>query len=151
MSSVSPACRKRRLNGTVSRNNRIKRLDTCRCLDGQVKEPYEMSMAFWSPTVGSTSSIRFTSLCRHIRIFLDNHGESFVLPKQARLPESRNDVVLRNRRGSGHTCYFVWTGYVTNKIKENVWTDRILKLSVKGTFIQMIYAIFIGKINRQKI
>ena len=28
----------------VSRNNRIKRLTPCRCLDGHVKEPYEMSM-----------------------------------------------------------------------------------------------------------
>ena len=45
VSSVSPACRKRRLNGAVSRNNRIKRLAPCRCLDGHVKEPYEMSMA----------------------------------------------------------------------------------------------------------
>ena len=45
MSSVSPACRKRRLNGTVSRNNRIKRVASCWCLDGHVKEPYEMSMA----------------------------------------------------------------------------------------------------------
>ena len=40
-----PACRKRRLNGTVSRNNRIKRLAPCRSLDGHVQEPYEMSMA----------------------------------------------------------------------------------------------------------
>ena len=37
--------RKRRLNGAVSRNNRIKRVAPCRCLDGHVKEPYEMSMA----------------------------------------------------------------------------------------------------------
>ena len=37
--------RKRRLNGAVCRNHRIKRLVPCRCLDGHVKEPYEMSMA----------------------------------------------------------------------------------------------------------
>ena len=37
--------RKRRLNGAVSRYNRIKRVAACRCLDGHVKEPYEMSMA----------------------------------------------------------------------------------------------------------
>ena len=43
VSSVSPACRKRRLNWAVSRNNRIKRLAPCRCLEGHV--PYEMSMA----------------------------------------------------------------------------------------------------------
>ena len=40
--------RKRRLNGAVCRNHRIKRLVPCRCLDGHVKEPYEMSMA-WEP------------------------------------------------------------------------------------------------------
>ena len=45
VSSVSPACRKRRLIGAVCRNHRIKRLVPCRCLDGHVKEPYEMSMA----------------------------------------------------------------------------------------------------------
>ena len=44
-SSVSPACRKRRLNGAVSRNNCIKRV-ACRCLDGHVEEPYEISMAW---------------------------------------------------------------------------------------------------------
>ena len=32
VSSVSPACRKRRLNGAVSRNNRIKRLAPCSVL-----------------------------------------------------------------------------------------------------------------------
>ena len=37
--------RKRRLNGAVCRNHRIKRVVPCRCKDGHVKEPYEMSMA----------------------------------------------------------------------------------------------------------
>ena len=45
VSSVSPACRKRRLIGAVCRNHRIKRSVPCRCLVGRVKEPYEMSMA----------------------------------------------------------------------------------------------------------
>ena len=40
--------RKRRLNGAVCRNHRIKRVVPCRCWDGHVKEPYEMSMA-WEP------------------------------------------------------------------------------------------------------
>ena len=40
--------RKRRLNGAVCRNHRIKRVAPCRCLDGHIKEPYEMSMA-WEP------------------------------------------------------------------------------------------------------
>ena len=35
----------RRLNGAVSQNNHLKRVAPCRCLDGHVKEPYEMSMA----------------------------------------------------------------------------------------------------------
>ena len=37
--------RKRRLIGAVCRNHRIKRVVPWRCLDGHVKEPYEMSMA----------------------------------------------------------------------------------------------------------
>ena len=37
--------RKRRLIGAVCPNHRIKRVVPCRCLDGHVKEPYEMSMA----------------------------------------------------------------------------------------------------------
>ena len=46
VSSVSPACRKMRLNRAGSRNHRIKRVaGPCRFLDGHVKEPYEMSMA----------------------------------------------------------------------------------------------------------
>ena len=40
--------RKRRLNGAVCRNHRIKRVVPCRCWDGHVKEPCEMSMA-WEP------------------------------------------------------------------------------------------------------
>ena len=59
-SSVSQACRKRRLIGAVCRNHRIKRLVPCRCLDGHVKEPYEMSiqlLLFQSAC---------TSMCRHI-------------------------------------------------------------------------------------
>ena len=43
--TVSQACRKRRLIGAVCRNHCIKRLVPCRCLDGHVKESYEMSMA----------------------------------------------------------------------------------------------------------
>ena len=34
--------------GVPRRNHRIKRMVPCRCLDGHVKEPYEMSMA-WEP------------------------------------------------------------------------------------------------------
>ena len=37
------------------------------------------------------------------------------------------------------------------KIKKNVWTDRILKLSVKSTFIHIAHAIFKGNIDTQKI
>ena len=48
MSSVSPACRKRRLNVVVSQNNRIKRLAPNRCLDGHVKEPTKC-LLHWEP------------------------------------------------------------------------------------------------------
>ena len=46
--------RKRRLNGAVCRNHRIKRLVPCQCYDWHVKEPYEMSMA-WEPDRRSNS------------------------------------------------------------------------------------------------
>ena len=32
-------------NGAMCRNHRLKRVVPCRCLDGHIKEPYEMSMA----------------------------------------------------------------------------------------------------------
>ena len=38
-SSISPECRKRRLNGAVSRNNHIKRVAPCRCRTGTLKNP----------------------------------------------------------------------------------------------------------------
>ena len=38
-SSVSPACRKRRLNMAVCRNHRIKRVVPCRCRTGTLKNP----------------------------------------------------------------------------------------------------------------
>ena len=38
-SSVSPACRKRRLIGAVCRNHRIKRVVPCRCWTGTLKNP----------------------------------------------------------------------------------------------------------------
>ena len=37
------------------------------------------------------------------------------------------------------------------KIKKNIGTDRILKLSANGTFIQIAYAIFKGYVNIQYI
>ena len=52
------ACRKRRLKWDDFSELR-KRLTPCRCLDGNVKEPYEMFMALIlgaRPTVGQTSS-----------------------------------------------------------------------------------------------
>ena len=45
MSFVSQACRRRRLNEAVSRNNRIKRVAQCRFFDRHVQGPYEISMA----------------------------------------------------------------------------------------------------------
>ena len=63
MFSVSPACRKRRLNGAVSRNNRLKRVAPCRCLDGHVKEPYEMSMALGARPYVKLLKSACTSMC----------------------------------------------------------------------------------------
>ena len=61
-----PACRKRRLNGAVFRNKH-KRVASCRCLDGHIKEPYEMSMALGArPQVQLPSSVRRTSIWRRI-------------------------------------------------------------------------------------
>ena len=60
--------RKRRLIGAVCRNHRIKRLVLCRCLDGHVKEPCEMSMALgarpWVQQLLLQSAC--TSMCRHM-------------------------------------------------------------------------------------
>ena len=68
VSSVSPACRKMRLIGAVCRNHRIKRFVPCRCLDGHVKETYEMSMALearpWVQLLLLQSAC--TSMCRHM-------------------------------------------------------------------------------------
>ena len=56
----------KQLNGAVSGNNRTKRVAPCRCLDGHVKETYEMSMAFGArPQVQLLRSAR-TSMCRQI-------------------------------------------------------------------------------------
>ena len=47
-SSVSPACRKRRLNGAVCRNHRIKRVVPCRCRTGTLKNPAKC-LSRWEP------------------------------------------------------------------------------------------------------
>ena len=47
-SSVSPACRKRRLNGAVCRNHRIKRVVPCRCRSGTLKNPVKCLWR-WEP------------------------------------------------------------------------------------------------------
>ena len=67
-SSVSPACRKRRLNGAMCRNHRnYKKVVPCWCLDGHVKEPYEMSMALGArPYVQLLLQSACTSMCRHM-------------------------------------------------------------------------------------
>ena len=62
VSSVSPVCRKRRLYGSVSRNNRTKGLAPCRSLDGHVKEPYEVSLA-WGADHRSNFFITPAHLC----------------------------------------------------------------------------------------
>ena len=67
LSSVSPACRERRLNGAVSLNIRIKRVVLCRCLDRHDKEPCEMSMALGArPKVQLLLKSAGTSMCCRI-------------------------------------------------------------------------------------
>ena len=82
VSFVSQACLKRRLIGAVCRNHHIKRLVPCRCLDGHVKEPYEMSMA-----LGARPQVRLlllqsacTSMCRHISLILTLNNQ-FTSPQ----------------------------------------------------------------------
>ena len=48
ISSVSPACCKRRLNGAVCRNHRIKRVVPCRCRTGTLKNPAKC-LWHWEP------------------------------------------------------------------------------------------------------
>ena len=83
--------RKRRLNGAVSRNNRIKRLAPCRCLDGHVKEPYEMSMAwepdrrsnfFFNPPAHLCAVTYITEISFHVT--LNNQSHSLTLTSKTR-------------------------------------------------------------------
>ena len=51
----------------MCRNHRIKRLVPCRCLDGHVIEPYEMSMGLGArPWVQLLLQSACTSMCRHM-------------------------------------------------------------------------------------
>ena len=64
---ISPWCRKRRLNGAVCRNHRMKRVVKCRCLDGHVKETYEMSLTFGArPKVQLLPQSTCTYMCCHM-------------------------------------------------------------------------------------
>ena len=83
--SRSPACRKRRLIWAVCRNHRIKRLVPCQCLDGHVKEPYEMSMAlgarrsnFFSPPEHLCAVTYMTEIS--LIVTLNNQFNSTQLP-----------------------------------------------------------------------
>ena len=65
-SSVSPACRKRRLNRAVP-GITVQRMVQCRCLDRHVKEPYGMSMGLEArPWVQILLQSACTSMCYHI-------------------------------------------------------------------------------------
>ena len=66
MSSVSPACRKRRQNwgGFSGGKNCIKRLAQCRCLNGHVREPYEMYVMYVA--LGARPSNIFFSSPAHL-------------------------------------------------------------------------------------
>ena len=65
-SSVSQVFRKRRLNGAVSRNNRIKRVAPCRCRTGTLKNP---TKCLWRWEPDRRYNFFFgppAHLCRHI-------------------------------------------------------------------------------------
>ena len=56
-----------RLNGAVSRNNRIERMAPSRCSDGFFIEPYEKRVALGArPSVQLLLQSTCTSMCRHI-------------------------------------------------------------------------------------
>ena len=97
MSSVSPACRKRLLNGAVSRNNRIKRLAPCRCLDGHVNESYEMSITEISSNVTLINQSHSTIF----QLYLWRHMHVHVVVQSAL--EKKVDI----RSGSQHNRQFV--------------------------------------------
>ena len=66
VSSVSPACRKRRLNGAGSRNNHIKWVAPCRCRRGTLMNP---TKCLWRWEPDHRSNFFFSPpahLCRHI-------------------------------------------------------------------------------------
>ena len=84
--------RKRRLNGAVSRNNRIKRLAPCRCLDGHVKEPNEMSMAwepdrrsnfFFNPPAHLCAVTYITEISFHVTLINQSHSLTHLVRKNA--------------------------------------------------------------------
>ena len=96
MSFVSSACRKRRLNGAVSRNNRIKRLTPCWCLDRHAKEPNEVFMALGArPYVKSLLQSTCTSMCH------------FAMTLTQTVSQGQDDNVAKKASISGY-IFFYW-------------------------------------------
>ena len=83
------ACRKERLNWAVSRNNHIKRLDPCRCLDGHVKEPYEMSMAL--------GALPQAQILFYVPSHITEISLNLTLSKQSHSHSLECDIIQKNR------------------------------------------------------
>ena len=116
--SVFQACRKTRLNGAVSRNNRIEWVAPCRCLDGHVKEPNDMYIAFGARPWVQLLQSAWTSMCRHIYdwnivdcdVKQPNHIIGIVRQRQL------YDLPFAKFRTCGSPCGFLMSFYcdITN-------------------------------------
>ena len=73
VSSVSPACRKRRLNGAVSRNNRIKRWPRVGAWTGMLRKPAKCLWR-WEPDRRLSSSIRLQMYVTSLKQILPPWG-----------------------------------------------------------------------------
>ena len=85
-------------------------------------------------------------------------GFPSIIPENPSFYRNKHNEIKREMTSSGETGraaskYIILCGYNNSliEIKINVSTDRILKLGLKGNFIQMTCDIFKGNINTQKI
>ena len=67
--------------------------------------------------------------------------------------EIKRQMTSSRETGGAEGIHIILCGYNNSliEIRTDVTTDRILKLSVIGNFLQMAYDIFKGNINTQKI
>ena len=104
VSSVSLACRKRRLNGVVSRNNRIKRLAPCRCFFippahlCTVTYITEISLHMTLTNQTQTHYCRGQNYRKEIAVFRlfcnQNQEKQKKIPEDSRLTQALSDSIL---------------------------------------------------------